>query len=152
MNPVRRSWSLAELEAVRLGIEECRHVFLRLKAPASGTGKYLKETAALRQYAELSVEASPAQEFSVSFAHEWPRDVEHERVTDLDDALLRGLLEALARRCYLSAWGCSIRTVHAACGETTASLAVQLAASLAIETLLAKADWNPEPPPRKDVA
>jgi hypothetical protein len=152
MNRVRRTWSLGELHGLFQNLRQSEVFLLRCKTDTPGVGKCIKESTAARQYAEVALEGTPAAQLSVSFGHDWLPEIGAARATELDDALLRGIIEALAKRCYLAAWGCAVRTEFATCGETTAPLAVKIAAALAIEDMIRQADWTPEPSPREDAA
>jgi hypothetical protein len=152
MNSVRRTWSLDELQAARRKAESVEGFLLRCKHDSEGLGKFVKEGAGVRQYAEVAVTASPAPELSVSFAHDWLAAVGAARAKEFDEAVLQGIVEALASRCELPMWGCAVRTEFAACAEGTSAPAVRAAAALAIEDLIRNADWTPEPPAGADAA
>lgn len=152
MSKVRRTWTLADLQGLFQNLRQSDAFLLRCKDATVGVGKCIKESAATRQYAEIGVEGSPSAHLSVSFGHDWLPEVGAARATEFDDAVLRGIVEGLAKRCYLAAWGCAVRTEFATCGESTSPVAVQIAAALAVEDMIRKANWSPEPEPANDAA
>jgi hypothetical protein len=116
-----------------------------------GRGKYLKRSSdGLRSlFADVALHTEPAASFEVRFDHSWPVDVPTNEAIDLDQALLRGIVESLLRpparldQCTLVTDIVGFRS-----GETT-PMAITIAASLALVDILKKGGWygDDSPPP-----
>jgi hypothetical protein len=118
----------------------------------SGRGRYVKEVSGIRYLADVRLEIRPADSLSIRLGHEWPVGIGPAEVADLERTLIAGVVEHLLERGELALWGCHIRVLSVACGEHTPLLALRIATDLAVQDMMKKADWSPEPPPRPDAA
>jgi hypothetical protein len=152
LNRVRRTWSLSELVALHRDISEAEILLLRPKDVAVGVGKYVRDVSGGHEYAEVAVELTRAARFTVSLGFEWLPDTPRDTAERVDESLVLGIVEAFARTYRLAGWGCAVVVEFAGWSETTQPRMVQLAASMAVEDAIAKADWTPEPQPDDDAA
>lgn len=144
---IRHSWALPEILGLLPDVQQCQSFVVRCKSTVTGEGQYVKDVGGVVQAAVIAVQLRPDDSLSVSLGHEWPAELSGERLDELDRAVLRGIIESLARRCSLSALGCGVTTISAVYRAGSGPMAVQVAASLAMQTVLQKADWSsPEPP------
>ena len=149
---MKRNWTLAELLSLFPGVEFDSAAVLRCVRGARGQGRYLKQVRSHEGFAAVTLQAWPAQSFSLACTHEWPEAVSSVEAEDLDRALLQGLVEGAAR-VDLPPWRASI--VCTAVGYEsglTNSTAVRVAASLALQDLVDHGEWVVEGSPPEDVA
>ena len=112
---------------------------------ATGQGRYIKDTGSRRQFADVSVEGRPAEQLTITLGHEWPPEVTQEQRTSLDQALVRGLFEAVLRH-EPAALGCHLVTTHVVHHQDISEVAVRIAASMAFQDMARKTDWSPRTP------
>jgi hypothetical protein len=147
---VTRLWTLDDLARNYPDLADGRATLACVERVA-GRGRHLKRSPdGLRsQFADVALHTEPAASFEVRFDHSWPPDVSSNEATDLDQALLRGIVESLLRP-PARLDQCMIVTdmVSYASSETN-PLAVSIAASLALVDVLKKGGWygDDSPPP-----
>jgi len=147
---VTRHWTLDDLAAKYQDLSDGRPTLACVERVA-GRGKLLKRSSdGLRsQFADVALHAEPAAFFEVQFDHSWPPELSSSEATELDQALLRGIIESLLRpparldQCMIVTDMVAYRS-----GETTPP-AVSIAASLALVDVLKKGGWygDDSPPP-----
>ena len=147
VNRIRHSWALPDILGLLPEVEQCHSFVVRCKSTVTGEGPYVKDVGGVVRAVVIVVQLRPGDSFSVSLGHEWPAEANGEQQDELDRAVLRGIIESLARRCSLAALGCGVTTISAVYLEGSGPMAVQVAASMAMQAALEKADWSsPEPP------
>ena len=67
----------------------------RCGSNAAGQGRYVRKADCLAQFADVSIQARPADALCVKLRHEWPATVTSDGAARLNAALLRGLVEAV---------------------------------------------------------
>ena len=147
---MKTEWTLPELRDLFRAMPRTSPSVFRCLAPASGHGTYLKKSAGKRHFADVRVEAHPAETFLLRLLHEWPSSAPPFVVAALDDALLGGMVEGSYTAFPEPIWGCSLSctAVTYVSGETT-PLGTSIAASLAVQNLLTSGRWLVDGPPAK---
>jgi hypothetical protein len=151
---MKRYWTLAELgELFRLfppDAARCGAV-LRCVRAARGEGRFIRKKNR-EGFCGVTLQAWPADEFSLTCTYEWPAGVRPVEAEDLDRALLQGVVEG-AGEVEQPPWRASIvcPAVIYKAGLTNAD-AVRSAASLAVQDLVDHGEWIVEGSPPKDVA
>jgi hypothetical protein len=149
---MKRNWTLDELaQLLRLFPETYTGAVLRCVRAARGQGRFLRE-GHRQAFCDVSLQAWPADSFSVTCAYDWPDEVGAPEAEDLDRALLQGLVEG-AGQLELPPWRSTIvctNVVYKA-GFTNPA-AVRVAASLAVQDLVAHGEWVVDGSPPEDVA
>jgi len=152
---MRRIWTLAELgELLRLfPVEAARSgAVLRCVRGASGQGRVVKKTKNGEAFCDVTLQAWPAESFSLACTYEWPDGVGAAEAETLDRALLQGVVEG-AGQVEQPPWRASIvcPAVVYKSGLTNADT-VRVAASLALQDLVDHGEWVVEGSPPKDIA
>jgi hypothetical protein len=116
---------------------------MRCVAPVVGHGRCVKRLSDQPPlFADVALGASPAGVLSVHLKHSWPSNVESEESNRLDESLLLGIAEGIAREqwppmeCAITSEG--VRYIG---GETTPA-AVRIAASVAVRDMCRKPGWE----------
>jgi hypothetical protein len=150
---MKTEWTLSELQELFPAIPKNPPSVFRCLAPASGHGRYLRESGGRRHFAEVRVQADPAKTFLLRLQHEWPSSVPPFAVAALNEALLRGMVEGSVTAFPEPIWGCSLActAVTHVSGETT-PLVTSIAGSLAVQNLLTSGRWVVDGPPAKQPA
>jgi hypothetical protein len=147
-----RVWVLQDLLETVPQVQRGRPFVWRCKETTTGHGRYVKDVDSGKQIVDVELEISPADTLSVAFGHDWPPELSSDEVTELERLLLHGLVEALALTCDLAFWGCSINVTSVQCGAQTPALGLKIAAVLAVQYVVNKADWSPYSPSDPEAA
>lgn len=141
---LKRDWRLIDLLPLfpELGEVQARGSFA-LREPAEGQGRYVKDTGGRRQAAGVRLRGSPLSELLISLPHE-DQTREDADTFRRERALLLGVVEAIARSTN-PAWRCHMQAAIER-DENASSMAIQLAAAMAVEDLCRKGLWTPQPP------
>jgi hypothetical protein len=150
---MKRSWTLSELgELLRLfpGAELYPRAVLRCVRGARGRGRFVEQRKQ-EAFCDVTLQAWPADSFSLACTYDWPKGVSAAEAETLDRALLQGVVEG-ASRAEHPPWRASIvcTDVVYKAGLTNAN-AVRVAASVAVQDLVKHGDWIVEGQPT-DVA
>ncbi len=123
-------WSAARL----------RHGFHRLLEPWSGEHELRTAWGA---YALVRFRAQPADALTLRFAEEWPPSVDAAYASDLRDAVLHGVLDALLTDADLPYRGCALTLERVAYDEVNGSeIAFRMAAWNAMRDLREGGRWD----------
>jgi len=109
---------------------------MRCVAPVRGRGRHVKRLVDQPpQYGDVALAAAPAGTLSIQFEHAWPSELRRDEVARLDDSLLLGLVEGIAREDW-PPMECAITslTVGYRSDETTPG-SVRIAATVAIRDM-----------------
>ena len=116
---------------------------MRCVSPVRGRGKYVKQLKDRpHQFGDVEVSASPAGVLSIHLAHSWPSELSNDEIVRLDDALVLGLVEGIAREewppmeCALTC-----ESVGYVNGDTT-PVAVRIAAAMAVRSMCRRSGWE----------
>ncbi len=116
---------------------------MRCALPVRGQGRHIKR---LRdqppQRADVAIGARPAGVLSVQFNHSWPPGLASDELARLDDALLLGIAEGIAREEW-PPMECAITSLEVGyfSGETT-PVAVRIAAAVAVRDMCRQPGWE----------
>jgi hypothetical protein len=148
-----REWTLDELRArfPTLCGDTARPV--QCTASGAGEGSYVNRTEGERQgCARLQVEVQPAAALSIRFEHTWPAERQRVGAQELDERILAGLCEALARGRASTAFGRIVTRSIVDYGANSTPVAFQSAASLAVQDAIRRGGWDPGDPADETVA
>jgi hypothetical protein len=150
---MKTEWTLAELRDLFPSMPRTPPSVFQCLVPASGHGRYLKESGGKRHFADVRVQANPAKTFLVRLLHEWPSSVPPFAIAALDEALLRAIVQGSFTAFPEPIWGCAVActAVTHVDGETTPQ-AISIAASLAVQNLLVDGRWVVDGPPAREPA
>ena len=116
---------------------------MRCVCRVQGRGRFIKQRSEQPpQFGDVEISASPAAVLSVHLAHAWPSDVSPDETARLDNSLLLGLVEGIAREewppmeCALTC-----EAVGYVSGDTT-PVAVRIAAAMAVRDMCRRPGWE----------
>lgn len=148
-----REWSLDELRArfPTLGGDTDRPV--ECSAPGRGEGAYFNRGDGERQgCARLELVVEPAEKLSIRFEHGWTAERERVGAQELDDRILTGLCEALARGRASARFGRVVTRSIMDYGANSTPVAFQVAAAMAVQDAIRRGGWDPGDPADETVA
>jgi hypothetical protein len=138
-------WSLPDLVGLFPDLRPPASGAARCSVRSVGRGKYIKQVAAGPQFGDVALEGDPAERFSVYLHHAWPSTVPADVVARLNQALLRGILEAALRE-DPAALGCRVTTTAVVYQQDTTEQGTRIAASMAFQDMARKTEWTPRSP------
>jgi len=139
----KRSWTLGELFDLFPELRVPSDVARRCVEPLRGHGRFLREKAGERNFAEVSLHVTPALEFSVVVGN-----ASVGAGTANEDVIVRAVLQGIlsgAIRNQPPAWACRVECMEAIANPISA-VSMSVAASLAMQDALAKPGWDPPDP------
>jgi hypothetical protein len=89
--------------------------------------------------------------FSIFLRHQWPSTVPADAASRLNQALLRGILEAALHEDPV-ALGCQVTTTAVVYHQDTTEQGTRIAASMAFQDMASKTEWTPPSPLGPQVA
>ena len=140
---MNRLFSLSDLTWAFPAIRERRQGYF-CTSVISGVGRWIKASpeGVREEFAEVRLQAEPGNSFEVQLGHAWPWSVRIEDRDALDEALLKGVIDAILRP-RLHVHQCRIVTTGVDCRPgATAVKAVGLAAALAVADMLQRGGWD----------
>jgi hypothetical protein len=140
---VGRSFDYEELIRLFPSLSSGTVIPLRCVSPVRGHGTYIRRLRSQApQHGDVEVAAVPAGVLSVHFAHTWPRELSTDEVARLDDALLLGLAEGVAREEW-PPMECALTSMAVGYvgGETTPA-GVRIAAAMAVRDMCRRQGWE----------
>lgn len=144
------SWSIDQLfdlfPEYRRSVESVR----RCIEPVTGSGRFVRHSAGENIVAEVNLHATPAARFSAVIAAAARSATDSPDNTVLVRAILRGILEGTTQF-EPPAWGCRIECT-AANSNPFSDLALAVASSMAVRSMLNKPGWEPPDPTGDSVA
>ena len=134
-------WSLADLTTRYPELATEREVF-RCTRPASGHGRYIKVNGDRRLFADVTLRVQPHETLVLHLHHTWPTHLAVPETEALDEALLRGIMDAVLHPGH-HLYGCAIatETVGYRTSETN-PLGVIIAAHGAVFDVLKQGGWD----------
>jgi hypothetical protein len=137
-------WSLADLTQQYPELATVGSVF-RCTRAASGHGRYIKVSGSRRLFADVTVRIEPYETLVLHLHHTWPSHLPEQEREALDEALFRGLMDAICHPGH-QLYGCRVATETATYenGETI-PLAVTIAAHMAVFDVVKQGNWDGEP-------
>jgi len=132
-------------------LARAKHSGARCQSDAAGQGRYVRKADCVPQFADVSIQARPAEALCVKLRHQWPATIPSNMAARLDAALLRGLMEAVLQH-EPPAMGCELVTTAVVHHPDTTEMAVRIAASMAFQDMARKTQWTPAPPSNPKVA
>jgi hypothetical protein len=112
----------------------------RCTGECTGVARYVKDFPT-RRYAHVELRFSPANELSVTLAHDWPVELGEEERRLLDAALLSGVVDGLLS-VERPTWRCAVSSVAVGyVPNATSPEVVRATAKLATDDALRKPEW-----------
>ena len=139
----KTSWTLDELfdlfPELRVPSDPAR----RCVEPLRGHGRFVREEAGERFFAEVKLHVTPAPELLVVLGNaRLAAGTENEAV--IVRAILKGIFSATIRT-QPAAWGCRVDCIEASANPMSA-VSMSVAASVAMQDALGKPGWDPPDP------
>lgn len=148
-----REWTLDELRArfPALAADTPRPV--RCTSVGRGEGAYFNRGEGERRgCARVEIDVEPAPTLTLRFEHAWPAERQRAGAGELDDRILAGLCEALARGRASAGFGRIVTRSVVDYGTNTTPVAFQVAAAMAVQDAIRRGGWDPGDPTDETVS
>jgi hypothetical protein len=148
-----REWTADDLRRrfPTLGSDAVKPV--QCRAPGGGTGAYAnRDDGERRGCARVEIDVEPAEALAIRFEHTWPAERERSRAEELDDRILAGLCEALARGRASARFGRIVTRSVVDYGAHSTPVAFGIAAAMAVDDAIRRGGWDPGNPADETVA
>lgn len=111
--------------------------------PGGGAGAYANRGDDDRRgCARVEIEVEPADALSIRFEHAWPAERESTRAAELDDRILVGLCQALARGRASARFGRIVTRSVVDYGANSTPVAFEVAAGMAVQDAIRRGGWD----------